>query len=113
MRNPLKFLNQIGSPLKVKKFGGKENKGRVNGFGYGNGQPDFSPKSILRVNNSMDSSRKAVLKLSYPVKVQELRPLKVVIRGFRRGGILIPCLSQSLLLCTRKSCLKKRNKSRE
>ncbi|OMO82245.1 Glutaredoxin [Corchorus capsularis] len=56
VRSPLKFLNQIGSPLKMKRFGGgKENKGRVN-----NGKSDFSPKSILRVNNS--------LKLSYPVK---------------------------------------------
>ncbi|XWS66665.1 hypothetical protein CRYUN_Cryun05aG0220100 [Craigia yunnanensis] len=68
VRSPLKFLNQIGSPLKVKKFRGKENKGRVNGLGYENGQSDFSPKSILRVNNSMDNSCKAVLKLSYPVK---------------------------------------------
>ncbi|XP_022744421.1 uncharacterized protein At3g28850-like [Durio zibethinus] len=68
VRSPLKFLNQIGSPLKVKKFGGKENKGRVNGLGYGNGKSEFSPKSILRVNNSKDSSCKAVLKLSYPVK---------------------------------------------
>ncbi|KAE8666159.1 hypothetical protein F3Y22_tig00112507pilonHSYRG00126 [Hibiscus syriacus] len=54
VRTPLKFLNQIGSPLKLKKYGGKENKG--------------SPKSILGVNNSMDSSGKAVLKLSYRVK---------------------------------------------
>ncbi|XVE96417.1 hypothetical protein REPUB_Repub02eG0220000 [Reevesia pubescens] len=68
VRSPLKFLNQIGSPLKVKKFGGKENKGRVNGAGYGNGKSDFSPKSIMKVNNSMDSSCKSVLKLSYPVK---------------------------------------------
>ncbi|XVF76193.1 hypothetical protein PTKIN_Ptkin13bG0247100 [Pterospermum kingtungense] len=62
VRSPLKFLNQIGSPLKVKKFGGKENKGRVNG------KSDFSPKSLLREKNSMDASGKAVLKLSYPVK---------------------------------------------
>ncbi|XP_022767063.1 uncharacterized protein At3g28850 [Durio zibethinus] len=68
VRSPLKFLNKIGSPLKVKKFGGKENKGRVNGAGYGNGKSDFSPKSILRVNSSADGSCKAVLKLSYPVK---------------------------------------------
>ncbi|XVF55736.1 hypothetical protein PTKIN_Ptkin06aG0060900 [Pterospermum kingtungense] len=68
VRSPLRFLNQIGSPLKVKKFGGKENKKRVNGAGYGNGKSDFSPKSILRETNSMDSSCKAVLKLSYPVK---------------------------------------------
>ncbi|XP_021289534.1 uncharacterized protein At3g28850 [Herrania umbratica] len=62
VRSPLKFLNQIGSPLKVKRFGGKENKGRVDG------KSDFSPKSILRVNNSLDGSCKAVLKSSYPVK---------------------------------------------
>ncbi|XWS59483.1 hypothetical protein CRYUN_Cryun08bG0125900 [Craigia yunnanensis] len=68
VRSPLKFLSQVGSPLKLKKFDGKENKRRVNGAGYGNGKSDFSPKSILRVSNSMDSSCKAVLKLSYPVK---------------------------------------------
>ncbi|XWS56006.1 hypothetical protein CRYUN_Cryun09bG0049400 [Craigia yunnanensis] len=82
VRSPLKFLNQIGSPLKVKKFGGKENKGRVNGLGYGNGKPDFSPKSILRVNNSMDSSRKAVLKLSYPVKSTRTEALEGGDSGF-------------------------------
>lgn len=68
VRSPLKFLNQIGSPLKVMKFGGKENKRRVNGAGYGNGKSDFSPKSILRTTNSLDSSSKTELKLSYPVK---------------------------------------------
>ncbi|MBA0615709.1 hypothetical protein Godav_015824 [Gossypium davidsonii] len=70
VKTPLKLLNQIGSPLKVKKSGGKENKGSVvNGDGLGNGKSDFSPNSILRVNNSMDgSSCKVVLKLSYPVK---------------------------------------------
>ncbi|PPD68726.1 hypothetical protein GOBAR_DD34397 [Gossypium barbadense] len=70
VKAPVKLLNQIGSPLKVKKSGGKENKGSVvNGDGLGNGKSDFSPNSILRVNNSMDgSSCKVVLKLSYPVK---------------------------------------------
>ncbi|XVE61478.1 hypothetical protein DITRI_Ditri06bG0043500 [Diplodiscus trichospermus] len=68
VKSPLKFLNQIGSPLKVKKFGGKENKRGIIGAGYGNGKSDFSPKSILRATNSLDGSRKAVLKLRYPVK---------------------------------------------
>ncbi|GMI96668.1 hypothetical protein like AT5G03870 [Hibiscus trionum] len=54
VRSPLKLLNQIGSPLKLKKYGGKENKG--------------SPKSTPGANNPMDRSCKAALKLSYPVK---------------------------------------------
>ncbi|KAE8666305.1 hypothetical protein F3Y22_tig00112503pilonHSYRG00321 [Hibiscus syriacus] len=49
--NALELMEDLDE---VKKYGGKENKG--------------SPKSILGVNNSMDSSCKAVLKLSYPVK---------------------------------------------
>ncbi|KAE8689926.1 hypothetical protein F3Y22_tig00110930pilonHSYRG00009 [Hibiscus syriacus] len=76
VRSPLKFLNQIGSPLKVKKYGGKENKG--------------SPKSIPGVNNPMDSSCKAcaVLKLSYPVKSTINEGLEGGDLGFssRRGG---------------------------
>ena len=32
-RSPMKFSNQSGSPKKVKRFTGKENKGRVNIFG--------------------------------------------------------------------------------
>ncbi|XVF07661.1 hypothetical protein REPUB_Repub06bG0158900 [Reevesia pubescens] len=86
VRSPLKFLNQIGSPLKVKKFGGKENKGRVNGAGYGNGKSDFSPKSLLRVNNSLDSSCKAVLKLSYPVKSTRTEGFEGGDSGFSSRG---------------------------
>ncbi|KAI3471927.1 hypothetical protein Pfo_028615 [Paulownia fortunei] len=44
-RSPLKFLNQMGSPRKVKKVGGKENKGRVNG---GLGSLENSPKTVLK-----------------------------------------------------------------
>ncbi|GMI71056.1 hypothetical protein like AT5G03870 [Hibiscus trionum] len=65
VRSPLKFLNQVGSPLKLKKYGGKENKG--------------SPG----VNNSM-----AVLKLSYPVKSTRNEGLEGGDLGFsssRRG----------------------------
>ncbi|KAE8729299.1 hypothetical protein F3Y22_tig00003721pilonHSYRG00085 [Hibiscus syriacus] len=76
MRSPLKFLNQIGSPLKANKYGGKENKG--------------SPKSIPGVNNPMDSSCKAALKLSYPVKSTRIEGLEVGDFGFssRRSGFI-------------------------
>ncbi|XP_059665350.1 uncharacterized protein At3g28850 [Cornus florida] len=49
-RSPLKFLNQMGgSPRKkTKKFGGKENKGRV--FGH------YSPKRILNLKISVKGS---------------------------------------------------------
>ncbi|PIN19496.1 Glutaredoxin-related protein [Handroanthus impetiginosus] len=50
VRSPLKFLNQMGSPRKVKKGGGKENKGRVNG---GIGSLENSPKTVLKEFNSL------------------------------------------------------------
>ncbi|KAL3536104.1 hypothetical protein ACH5RR_004565 [Cinchona calisaya] len=43
-RTPLKFLNQMASPRKLKKFGGKENN---------------TPKSVLKGCNLQGSSRKA------------------------------------------------------
>ncbi|KAG7017462.1 hypothetical protein SDJN02_19327, partial [Cucurbita argyrosperma subsp. argyrosperma] len=63
-RSPLKFFNQIGTPKKAMRFGGKENRDRVNGVG----RLDYSPKEILKVNNSARISPKSVLKLSVPVK---------------------------------------------
>lgn len=68
-RSPLKFLNQFGSPRKAKKFGGKENKVRVNGPV----KSDFSPKSVLKVKNFQDSSCKKALNLNIvPVKNESL-----------------------------------------
>ncbi|GKV31820.1 hypothetical protein SLEP1_g40483 [Rubroshorea leprosula] len=64
VRSPLKFLSRSGSPKKVKRFGGKENRG----VGNGNRKLDFSPKSILKVNNSSDNPFKAVLSMGFPVK---------------------------------------------
>lgn len=62
-KSPLKFLNHIGSPKKMKRLGGKENKGWVNQNGY-------SPKQVLKLNNSNENSNssKVVLSLSFPVK---------------------------------------------
>lgn len=57
-RSPLKFLNQIGSPKKSKRFGGKENRSR------GVGRLDYSPKQVLKVSKSNST----VLNLSFPVK---------------------------------------------
>ncbi|KAK8500039.1 hypothetical protein V6N13_035196 [Hibiscus sabdariffa] len=83
-RSPLKFLNQIGSPLKVNKYGGKENKG--------------SPKSILGVSNSMDGSCKAVLKLSYPVKSTRNEGLEGGDLGFSsRRRVLGPLFDPELV----------------
>ncbi|KAK4419391.1 hypothetical protein Salat_2352000 [Sesamum alatum] len=56
-RSPLKFLNQMGSPRKVKKVGGKENKGRGNGTGTG--PLENSPKTVLKeCNNNLKESVK-------------------------------------------------------
>lgn len=68
-RSPLKFLNQFGSPRKAKKFGGKENMVRVNGPV----KSEFSPKSVLKVKNSQDSSCKKALNLNIvPVENESL-----------------------------------------
>ena len=61
-RSPLKFLNQIGSPRKPKRVGGKENK--VGGIV----RSDYSPKQVLKARNSSDKSRKAVLSLNFQTK---------------------------------------------
>lgn len=58
-RSPLKFFNRIGSPKKPKRFGGKENKGRI--------RLEYSPKQVLKLSNSKENSCK-VLNLSFPVK---------------------------------------------
>lgn len=60
-RSPLKLLNQFGSPMKTKRFGGKENKGRVNGLGY-------SPKGVPKSNVGSQNSCKKALNLSPAVK---------------------------------------------
>ncbi|MCD7452659.1 hypothetical protein HAX54_017719 [Datura stramonium] len=66
-RSPLKFLNQMSSPRKYKKFGGKENKGRANGA---NGV-DFSPKTeeefkpVVRSTASWKAFEKSCLKKKY------------------------------------------------
>ncbi|KAJ0027278.1 hypothetical protein Pint_36030 [Pistacia integerrima] len=74
-KSPLKFFNQFGSPRKVKKFGGKENKVRVNGVVTGPIKSEFSPRSILKVNNFQESSCKKVLNLSLPGKKESYSPL--------------------------------------
>ncbi|XP_068340103.1 uncharacterized protein At3g28850-like [Pyrus communis] len=64
-RSPFKLLNQIGSPLKLKRYGGKENsKGRVvnvNVLGY-------SPKQVLKPKNGGENSCKKMLNWSPGVK---------------------------------------------
>ncbi|KAL2250789.1 uncharacterized protein At3g28850 [Sesamum indicum] len=54
-RSPLKFLNQMSSPRKVKKVGGKENKGSGNG---GIGPLQNSPKTVLKECNNLKESVK-------------------------------------------------------
>ncbi|CAN6716997.1 unnamed protein product [Malus baccata var. baccata] len=64
-RSPFKLLNQIGSPMKSKRFGGKENsKGRVvnvNALGY-------SPKQVPKQKNGGENSCKKMLNWSPSVK---------------------------------------------
>lgn len=52
-RSPLKFLNQMASPRKLKKFGGKENA---------------TPKSVFKACNMQGSSQKASPMLRVPRK---------------------------------------------
>ncbi|GAB4833378.1 hypothetical protein Ancab_031621 [Ancistrocladus abbreviatus] len=56
-RSPLRYLNQIGSPKKPKRVGGKENKLRNSGV------DDFTPKGVSKSCNASESSRK-LLKFS-------------------------------------------------
>ncbi|KAL3825759.1 hypothetical protein ACJIZ3_021788 [Penstemon smallii] len=57
-RSPFKFLNQMGSPKKAKKFVGKENKGRI--INGGNGSLENSPKTAIlkECNNNLKESVK-------------------------------------------------------
>ncbi|BFG38612.1 hypothetical protein CerSpe_248860 [Prunus speciosa] len=72
-RTPFKLLNQIGSPMKSKRFGGKENRGRViHGLGY-------SPKQVLKPNNGGENSCKKALNLSPEVKGS---PISAIRRSF-------------------------------
>ncbi|XP_073044281.1 uncharacterized protein [Primulina eburnea] len=65
-RSPLKFFNQMGSPRMLKKFGGKENKGRGNG---GVWSSENSPKTVLKeCNNLKGSSRKPSPRLWASIK---------------------------------------------
>ncbi|KAL5742194.1 hypothetical protein ACOSP7_028926 [Xanthoceras sorbifolium] len=70
--SPLKFFNQFHSPKKVKRFGGKENKVCLNGVIRGPVRSEFSPKSVLKVNNYQANSCKKLLNLSLPVRTENL-----------------------------------------
>ncbi|KAL6559182.1 hypothetical protein OROHE_006551 [Orobanche hederae] len=52
-RSPLKFFNQMGSPRKMKKSGGKENKGRLS-----TGSSENTPKSVLKDSNNFKEGAK-------------------------------------------------------
>ncbi|KAL6133621.1 hypothetical protein ACLB2K_065855 [Fragaria x ananassa] len=56
-RSPLKMLNQFGSPMKGRRFGGKENKGR-----------GYSPKGGVKSNIGSENSCKKALNMSPAVK---------------------------------------------
>jgi glutaredoxin domain-containing cysteine-rich protein 1 len=94
LRSPLKFLNQIGSPRKAKTYGGKENKVKRSS--------DFSPRPVLKANNSSGNSCKAVLRLSYPVKASPVGAKTENLRresGFspRRKSSFIPLFDPELV----------------
>ncbi|KAL7247784.1 hypothetical protein ACSBR2_002654 [Camellia fascicularis] len=67
-RSPLKFLNQMASPKKLKRFGGKENKGIVNRFNGVVGRWDYSPKRTLKACNLTENSKKVSPNLRIPIK---------------------------------------------
>lgn len=74
-RSPLKFLNQVGSPMKLKKFGGKENRESPN------------PKTVLRsCNNLPESCRKASPKLRF---LRKESPNDVKFESFRADSVMI------------------------
>ncbi|XP_057960894.1 uncharacterized protein At3g28850 [Malania oleifera] len=56
-RSPLKFLNRMSSPKKLKRFSGKENQQRLNGNGWGLTLLDHSPKRVLKAFNFSENSR--------------------------------------------------------
>ncbi|MCD7449702.1 hypothetical protein HAX54_001131 [Datura stramonium] len=87
-RSPLKFLNQMSSPRKYKKFGGKENKGRANGA---NGV-DFSPKTVLKESKLQQSPWKTSPRLNFlkkgspnELKCDSVRVDSVVVSTRRRS----------------------------
>lgn len=60
VKSPLKFLNQMGSPKKLKRFGGKENKGVAN----------YSPKTAVKASNLGDYNNlwRTAPNLRFPLK---------------------------------------------
>ncbi|XP_059306088.1 uncharacterized protein At3g28850 [Lycium ferocissimum] len=85
-RSPLKFLNQMSSPRKFKKFGGKENnKGGANGANGVNGV-DFTPKNVLKMSPRLNFSKKGS---PNEVKCASLSPngLKSVVVSTRRRSL--------------------------
>lgn len=64
-RSPLKFLNQIASPRRIKRSGGKENKQRANRLG---GRSDYSPKVPLGDSTPSQSIRRVTPNLRVSVK---------------------------------------------
>ncbi|CAI9097723.1 OLC1v1034199C1 [Oldenlandia corymbosa var. corymbosa] len=57
-RSPLKFLNQMASPRKPKRYGGKENNGG-NGNVVNSSRSDYSPKTVLRASSLPGTTKKA------------------------------------------------------
>ncbi|KAI5664733.1 hypothetical protein M9H77_24056 [Catharanthus roseus] len=90
-RSPLKFLNQMGSPRKSKKFGGKENKVCTNG----SGRFDYSPKTVLKACNLADSCRKSSPKIRF-LRKQSPNPNDVKCDSFRVDSVTISTRRKSL-----------------
>ncbi|KAM2104566.1 hypothetical protein ACFX1R_015152 [Malus domestica] len=64
-RTPFKLLSQIGSPMKSKRFGGKENNKER---GVNVNVLRYSPKQVLKPNNGGENSCKKMLNWSPGVK---------------------------------------------
>ncbi|CAN4117299.1 unnamed protein product [Withania somnifera] len=89
-RNPLKFLNQMSSPRKFKKFGGKENKGKANGGNV----VEFSPQNVLKESKLQQSPWKMSPRLIFSnkgspneVKSDGLKVDSVVVSTRRRMSL--------------------------
>ncbi|KAJ4978151.1 hypothetical protein NE237_008931 [Protea cynaroides] len=67
--NPSKFLSEINSPEKQKKFAGKENKQRPSGDDGAVRQPQQSPKQVLKPFSSLENVQKTTSTLKTPTKI--------------------------------------------
>ncbi|XP_043698626.1 uncharacterized protein At3g28850-like [Telopea speciosissima] len=74
-RNPWKFINEIKSPKKQKKFSGKENKHQQSGYDGAIGGTAHYPKQVLKPFSSLENMpKKTAPILKTPTKITPVDP---------------------------------------